>query len=62
MELLKNQPLAIQRRVIRDFIEEKDFEKVELVRRLLEKGGKVYLGKGKTVWRKGKKLCINLGV
>jgi len=62
VELLKNQPLAIQRRVIRDFIEEKDFEKVELVRRLLEKGGKVYLGKGKTVWRKGKKLCINLGV
>lgn len=62
VELLKDQPLAIQRRVIRNFIGEKDFEKVELVRKLLKKGGKVNLGKGKTVWRKGKKLCINLEV
>lgn len=59
VDLLLKEHVAVQRRVIRIFIGEKDYEKVELVRRLLFKGGEVNLGKGKVVKRKGKKLCIN---
>jgi len=59
---LKKKPLALQRRVIRMFIEERDYEKVELVRSLLKKGGEVNLGKGKILKRKGRWLCINLEV
>ncbi len=61
VDLLLKEHVAVQRRVIRFFIGEKDYEKVELVRSLLFKGGEVNLGKGKVVRRKGKKLCINLG-
>ncbi|GAB6065155.1 tRNA lysidine(34) synthetase TilS [Aquifex pyrophilus] len=61
VEVLIRESVAIQRRVLRKFIQEKDFKKVELVRRLLYKGGEVNLGKGKIVRRKGKKLCIILG-
>ena len=59
VDLLLKEHVAVQRRVIRLFIGEKDYEKVELVRSLLFKGGEVNLGKGKVVRRKGKKLCIN---
>ena len=59
VEIIKKQPVAIQRRILRIFINEKDFEKVELVRGLLYKGGEVNLGKGKFVKRKGKYMCIN---
>ncbi|NPB06189.1 MAG: tRNA lysidine(34) synthetase TilS [Aquificae bacterium] len=51
---------ALQRRVIRLFINERDYEKVELVRRLLKRGGEVSLGKGKKVRRKGRLLCVSL--
>lgn len=60
VDLLLKEHVAVQRRVIRLFIGEKDYEKVELVRSLLFKGGEVNLGKGKVVRRRGKKLCINL--
>ncbi|AAC07685.1 tRNA lysidine(34) synthetase TilS [Aquifex aeolicus] len=56
---LKEKPLALQRRVIRKFIGEKDYEKVELVRSLLEKGGEVNLGKGKVLKRKERWLCFS---
>ncbi|WP_461829318.1 tRNA lysidine(34) synthetase TilS [Aquifex sp.] len=59
VDLLLKEHVAVQRRVIRLFIGEKDYEKVELVRSLLFKGGEVNLGKGKVVRRKGKRLCIN---
>lgn len=62
VEPLIKESVAIQRRVLRKFIKEKDFKKVELVRRLLYKGGEVNLGRGKIVRRKGKKLCIILEV
>ncbi len=62
IDLLAQEHVAIQRRVIRLFIGEKDYEKVELVRSLILKGGEVNLGKGKIVKRKGKRLCINLEV
>lgn len=62
VDLLLREHVAVQRRVIRLFIGERDYEKVELVRSLLFKGGEVNLGKGKVVKRRGKRLCINLEV
>jgi len=59
VKVLKESHPALQRRVIKRFIEEKDFEKVELVRKLLFRGGEVNLGRGRIVRRKGKKLCLN---
>ena len=56
---LKGKPLAIQRRVIRMFIGERDYEKIELVRSLLERGGEVNLGRGKVLKRKGRWICFN---
>ena len=62
VDLLLREHVAVQRRVIRLFIGERDYEKVELVRSLLFRGGEVNLGKGKVVKRRGKRLCINLEV
>jgi len=58
-DLLSKEHPAIQRRVLRLFLGERDYEKVELVRRLLKKGGEVNLGGGKKARRKGKLLCIS---
>jgi len=57
-DLLSKSPVALQRRVLRLYLNEKDYEKVELVRRLLKRGGEVNLGKGRKVRRKGKLLCL----
>ncbi len=55
---LRNAPVALQRRAIREFTGIKSFSKVEQVRRLLDGGGEVIIGDRTKVVRKGKMLCL----
>ncbi len=58
VRVLQSADVSIQRRVISKWLNLTDFRKVELVRRLLFKGGKVHLGKGKTIIRRGRYIYL----
>ncbi len=58
VEALRSQPLAIQRRVIGMWLGLSDFRKIEMVRRLLQRGGRLKIDSFREVVRKGKRICV----
>ncbi len=56
--MLKEEHIALQRRVLREFTGVFNFSKIEQLRRLLLRGGKVDLGEGRKAVRKGSLICL----
>ena len=57
-EVVRNLPLPIQRRVLKEFFGVRNFSKLEQIRRLLGRGGRVQLEEGIKVERRGRHLCL----
>lgn len=58
VRVLEEKPVALQRRVIREWAGIRNLSKVEQVRRLLGRGGEVNLGGGLFARRRGPLLCL----
>ena len=59
LKKIRGKPVAIQRRILREFLNIKDMSKIEQARKLLFKGGELYLGEGlKVVSSKGKMKIV----
>ena len=57
-KLLRNEHIALQRRVIKRWLGLREFKKVEQIRRLLFKGGRVNIGGGREVISQRGKLYL----
>ena len=57
-KLLRNEHTALQRRVIKKWLGIREFRKIEQIRKLLFKGGRVNIGGGREVISKGGKLYL----